>query len=85
MILLYVLKADGGSSNCVKEDCTGNTIAVSLDTKEKDGPSRSELFQLDHVFGPTCSQEDIFLPLRPRVDEFMNGYNNTCLSYGQTG
>lgn len=42
-------------------------------------------FELDHVFDASCSQEEVFQQLRPRVREFMDGYSATVLTYGQTG
>ena len=43
-------------------------------------------FQLDHVFGPTATQEIIFNNLvKPMINEALQGYNMTLFTFGQTG
>ncbi len=43
-------------------------------------------FEFDNVFHDTYSQEVVyFSTARPLIAEFMNGYNASCIVYGQTG
>ena len=48
----------------------------------KDGQFR---FEVDHVFGTNCRQEEVFSKLRPLVNDFLSGYSITVMTYGQTG
>ncbi|KAA6396781.1 MAG: putative Chromosome-associated kinesin KIF4 [Streblomastix strix] len=43
-------------------------------------------FTFDRVFPPQSSQEEVFgVVIRPLLEQYFQGYNVTCLAYGQTG
>jgi hypothetical protein len=47
---------------------------------------QNTIFELDKVFGPECSQKDVYSNLvLPMVLDALNGYNMTLFTYGQTG
>lgn len=42
-------------------------------------------FTFDYVYGPNCSQNEIYSDLAaPLVNQFLQGFNATILAYGQT-
>ncbi|XP_023549756.1 kinesin-like protein KIN-14J isoform X1 [Cucurbita pepo subsp. pepo] len=51
----------------------------------KQGKDNRRLFKFNKVFGPTCSQEDVFLDTQPLVRSVLDGYNVCIFAYGQTG
>ena len=43
-------------------------------------------FTFDKVFGPSCTQADVYdVAGRPIIESALQGYNGTVLCYGQTG
>eukprot|EP00301_Raphidiophrys_heterophryoidea_P001258 c10613_g1_i1.p1 GENE.c10613_g1_i1~~c10613_g1_i1.p1 ORF type:complete len:1262 (-),score=253.11 c10613_g1_i1:1331-5116(-) len=42
-------------------------------------------YELDHIFPPTTTQEEVFEEIRHLVGSVMDGYNVTVFAYGQTG
>ena len=48
-------------------------------------PGGTKLFEVDMVFGPQSSQEDVFAEVQPLVISAMDGYHASILAYGQTG
>ena len=59
---------------------TPDDHTASLMYKEK----RSEM-NFDHVFGPECSQADVFYEVESLVESAIDGGSVTLLAYGQTG
>ncbi|KAK6149135.1 hypothetical protein DH2020_016660 [Rehmannia glutinosa] len=56
---------------------------VVVDPKPlKDG---KKMFQFNHVFGPTATQDEVFRDTQPLVRSVMDGYNVCIFAYGQTG
>ncbi|XP_057783865.1 kinesin-like protein KIN-14L isoform X2 [Salvia miltiorrhiza] len=56
---------------------------VVVDPKPlKDG---KRIFQFNHVFGPTSSQDEVFQDTQSLVRSVMDGYNVCIFAYGQTG
>uniref|UniRef100_A0A8C5WH39 Kinesin-like protein n=1 Tax=Leptobrachium leishanense TaxID=445787 RepID=A0A8C5WH39_9ANUR len=53
-------------------------LAVLYKGKEK-------AFELDKVFFPQASQDEVFLEIEPVIMSCMNGYNVCIFAYGQTG
>jgi excinuclease UvrABC helicase subunit UvrB len=41
--------------------------------------------QVARVFGPDCTQREIFDSVRPLIEKCESGYNITVFTYGQTG
>ena len=61
---------------------------VSLQIKREasgDEKAQSHGFSFDKVFGPSSSQESVFLEVSEFVQSALDGYNVCLLSYGQTG
>ncbi|XP_052211221.1 kinesin-like protein KIN-14J [Diospyros lotus] len=51
----------------------------------KQGKDSHQVFKFSKVFGPTATQEDIFLDTQPLVRSVLDGYNVCIFAYGQTG
>ena len=50
------------------------------------GPNdREQRYQLDHVFTPDATQQDVYSLLEPSINDCFDGYNTTIFAYGQTG
>ncbi|KAL9155131.1 hypothetical protein ABFS82_10G162400 [Erythranthe guttata] len=43
------------------------------------------IFQFNRVFGPTATQDEVFVDTQPLVRSVMDGYNVCVFAYGQTG
>ncbi|XP_017769051.1 PREDICTED: kinesin-like protein KIF3A [Nicrophorus vespilloides] len=75
-----------------KEVADGNQNIVTLDQEEnvltlfKVGNEKTKSFKFDHVFGPVCTQMDLYRHIAyPIVEKSFQGYNGTIFAYGQTG
>ncbi|PIN16066.1 Kinesin (KAR3 subfamily) [Handroanthus impetiginosus] len=56
---------------------------IVVDPKlQKDG---KKMFQFNHVFGPTATQDEVFSDTRQLIRSVMDGYNVCIFAYGQTG
>ncbi|DAZ97986.1 TPA: hypothetical protein N0F65_005144 [Lagenidium giganteum] len=53
-----------------------NSVLVEKGAKE---------FAFDKVFGPECTQRDVYEQIEPVVVSFADGYNACIMAYGQTG
>ena len=42
-------------------------------------------YELDHIFPPSSTQEDVFAEINHLISSVLDGYNVTVLAYGQTG
>ncbi|KAK6945277.1 Calponin homology domain [Dillenia turbinata] len=49
---------------------------------QKDG---RKIFQFNHIFGPTSTQDEVFKETQPLIRSVMDGYNVCIFAYGQTG
>ncbi|KAF8033038.1 hypothetical protein BT93_D1811 [Corymbia citriodora subsp. variegata] len=51
----------------------------------KHGKDSHRLFKFNKVFGPTTSQEEVFLDTQPLIRSVLDGFNVCIFAYGQTG
>ncbi|KAL7692164.1 putative kinesin-like protein [Plasmopara halstedii] len=64
----------------------GKTLAVEIPRPNNLLVTSSQKeFAFDQVFGPQCTQQEVYAELNPLVASFMDGYNACILAYGQTG
>ncbi|BFZ13133.1 hypothetical protein BsWGS_16172 [Bradybaena similaris] len=75
----------------IKEDgFEEDTIVVTLDSDDDslikiNNKGRMQLFDVDKVFGPDCSQCQVFDEVSSLVRSVIDGYNVCIFAYGQTG
>ncbi|KAJ6380903.1 hypothetical protein OIU77_029741 [Salix suchowensis] len=48
-------------------------------------PAFGDFFQFNRVFGPTATQDEVFMDTQPLIRSVMDGYNVCIFAYGQTG
>ncbi|XP_031102196.1 kinesin-like protein KIN-14L isoform X4 [Ipomoea triloba] len=60
----------------------GSLVVVDPLKSQKDG---RKSFQFNRVFGPTATQEEVFIDIKPLIRSVMDGYNVCIFAYGQTG
>lgn len=60
----------------------GELLVVNPSKQGKDG---RRMFKFNKVFGPTTSQEEVFLDTQPLIRSVLDGYNVCIFAYGQTG
>lgn len=51
----------------------------------KHGKDSHRLFKFNKVFGPTASQEEVFLDTQPLIRSVLDGFSVCIFAYGQTG
>ena len=51
----------------------------------KMGKDIQRIFNFNKVFGPSATQEDIYMDTQPLIRSVMDGYNVCIFAYGQTG
>uniref|UniRef100_A0A2C9WKI9 Kinesin motor domain-containing protein n=1 Tax=Manihot esculenta TaxID=3983 RepID=A0A2C9WKI9_MANES len=60
----------------------GELVVTNPSKQGKDG---HRLFKFNKVFGPTASQENVYLDTQPLIRSVLDGYNVCIFAYGQTG
>ncbi|KAJ8466509.1 hypothetical protein OPV22_029061 [Ensete ventricosum] len=72
-----------------KKQCTiyhiGENGELILANPTKQGKDGQRVFNFNKVFGPTATQEEVFLDTQPLIPSVLDGYNVCIFAYGQTG
>ncbi|XP_010882733.2 kinesin-like protein KIFC3 [Esox lucius] len=69
----------------------GQSVVVTTDPNNESalsvlkGKGRSHNFELDRVFHPQATQEEVFQEIEPLVTSCIDGYHVCIFAYGQTG
>ncbi|ESQ46821.1 hypothetical protein EUTSA_v10027635mg [Eutrema salsugineum] len=64
---------------------TGENGELVIANPLKQGKDTHRFFKFNKVFGPTSTQEEVFLDTRPLIRSILDGYNVCIFAYGQTG
>ncbi|XP_059437772.1 kinesin-like protein KIN-14I [Corylus avellana] len=68
--------------NAVGHIDEGNITIIAPSKYSKEG---RKSFTFNRVFGPSASQEEVFLDTQPLIRSVLDGYNVCIFAYGQTG
>ncbi|CAL9078782.1 unnamed protein product [Musa textilis] len=63
----------------------GENGELILANPTKQGKDGQRVFNFNKVFGPTATQEEVFLDTQPLIQSILDGYNVCIFAYGQTG
>ncbi|GJN31227.1 hypothetical protein PR202_gb19596 [Eleusine coracana subsp. coracana] len=58
---------------------------ISIVTPSKSGKEGRKTFSFNKVFGPSATQDEVFLDTQPLIRSVLDGYNVCIFAYGQTG
>ncbi|XP_049935600.1 kinesin-like protein KIN-14L [Nymphaea colorata] len=75
-----LLEAGYSTVDFIGED--GSLTILNPLKQQKDQP---KTFQFNKVFGPTSTQDDVYMDTQPLIRSVMDGYNVCIFAYGQTG
>ena len=64
---------------------TDTQISIRTENNNTNASSSTKIMELDHIFGPQSSQQQVFKEVEPLVTSVMDGYHSCILAYGQTG
>ncbi|PAN50060.1 hypothetical protein PAHAL_9G495200 [Panicum hallii] len=71
-----------GSPSTVGSIDEGN---ITIVTPSKSGKEGRKTFSFNKVFGPSATQDEVFLDTQPLIRSVLDGYNVCIFAYGQTG
>ncbi|KAI5065320.1 hypothetical protein GOP47_0020015 [Adiantum capillus-veneris] len=66
-------------------DYIGEKGSITIANPTKQGKEHRKLFNFNKVFGPSASQEEVFLDTQPLIRSVLDGFNVCIFAYGQTG
>ncbi|EER94990.2 hypothetical protein BDA96_01G424900 [Sorghum bicolor] len=58
---------------------------ITIVTPSKSGKEGRKNFSFNKVFGPSATQDEVFLDTQPLIRSVLDGYNVCIFAYGQTG
>ncbi|CAN6839443.1 unnamed protein product [Brassica oleracea] len=64
---------------------TGENGELVVANPVKQGKDTHRFFKFNKVFGPSSTQEEVFLDTQPLIRSLLDGYNVCIFAYGQTG
>eukprot|EP01064_Diplonema_japonicum_P024530 TRINITY_DN3511_c0_g5_i1.p1 TRINITY_DN3511_c0_g5~~TRINITY_DN3511_c0_g5_i1.p1 ORF type:complete len:706 (+),score=157.57 TRINITY_DN3511_c0_g5_i1:45-2162(+) len=77
--LIGIEKDKGTTDTCIDYVKDDNEVVIVK------GERGSKKFTFNKIFGPGCTQKDIFTDTLPLIDSVVDGYNVCIFAYGQTG
>ncbi|KAK4262616.1 hypothetical protein QN277_028155 [Acacia crassicarpa] len=75
----------GQSQNQTTIELIGDNGELVVSNPLKQGKESRKLFKFNKVFGPTASQEEVFVDTQPLIRSVLDGYKVCIFAYGQTG
>ncbi|MCO5594619.1 hypothetical protein L7F22_048652 [Adiantum nelumboides] len=66
-------------------DYIGEKGSITIASPTKQGKEHRKTFNFNKVFGPSASQEEVFLDTQPLIRSVLDGFNVCIFAYGQTG
>lgn len=66
-------------------DCSSTTTKISLTCRPTRNSSESASFPIDHYFGPSSINRDVYTEVEPLIDIVFHGYDVCVFTDGQSG
>lgn len=86
--VVSVSSSSSSSSSTAQSIFSYANVHIDDDFFHSDLPASvadSKAFPFDHIFDPSCSQEDVWEQVQSLCGETLKGFNACFLAYGQTG